>query len=351
MNVGTPEVQFPAALLGNMHVIAIVLDREANLLHCNDYLLALTGWRADEILNRNWFDVFAPDDAVDARASFTGLLERLRVTWQQNSRILTKSRACRVISWNNAVIHDANGRATGTASIGVDISERLSLERELLESGARERERLAREMHEGLGQDLFAVGLYASSLASGVARGTYPTSNELTALADRVAETIGACRRIAYGLSPLSRIQGGLIEALRQMTKMPPYRGGSALHLEILERGPLRLTLDELDHVYRIAQEALANAVRHASASQIVVRLEIAPKFVHLSVTDDGSGLPQRYQRGAGGGLKTMEYRASLLQAALSIGNVCPQGTRVSCRVPQIEETHRVHYFQPSEPA
>jgi signal transduction histidine kinase len=219
----------------------------------------------------------------------------------------------------------------GMASIGLDITDRRMLERAILELGAREQERVARELHEGLGQDLFGVALYASSMATGVDRGALPTAADLEHLATMTSTAIGTCRTMAHGLSPNSHMEGGLVEALRRMTALPRHERGREIRYVVIGQCPIELPLEELDHLYRIVKEAFTNAVKHAKASEIVVRLEILPETLRVTVLDNGIGLPTRRGATGGVGLKAMEYRADLLHARFRLGQLEPNGTQMVC--------------------
>jgi two-component system CheB/CheR fusion protein len=127
---------------------------------------------------------------------------------------------------------------------------------------------------------------------------------------------------------------GGIVQALRAMTKMSG-EFMPQVALSVLEAAPLRMDGVSLDHVYRIAREAFANALKHASASRITVGLEIQPSVVSLIVEDDGIGMPRDMIGTQRIGLKLMRYRARMLGASMSIADAEPQGTKIELRCPQ----------------
>jgi signal transduction histidine kinase len=92
------------------------------------------------------------------------------------------------------------------------------------------------------------------------------------------------------------------------------------------------------DHLYRIAQEALANALKHSHANSIKVTLDIEREHVRLEICDDGWGVKDADQNAPGLGLRTMQYRASMIGARLKITPFRPNGTRVICECPQGSE-------------
>jgi diguanylate cyclase (GGDEF)-like protein/PAS domain S-box-containing protein len=110
-------------LLGNIELIAIMLDRDARLTYCNEHFLRLTGWRREEALGRDWFADFMPPALGDGRSRFQALLANLPEAWHGEHEILLKSGEARLIRWDNSVLRSAAGDVIGTASIGADVTE------------------------------------------------------------------------------------------------------------------------------------------------------------------------------------------------------------------------------------
>jgi diguanylate cyclase (GGDEF)-like protein/PAS domain S-box-containing protein len=116
-------------LLGNVEMVSLMLDREARITYCNEYLLRLTGWRHKEVIGRNWFELFVPPEINDLKDSFfAGLLANLPEAWHHENEILTRSGERRLIRWNNSVLRSGAGDVIGTASIGEDITEQKRAE-------------------------------------------------------------------------------------------------------------------------------------------------------------------------------------------------------------------------------
>jgi diguanylate cyclase (GGDEF)-like protein/PAS domain S-box-containing protein len=118
-------------MLRNVELVSLMLDREARITYCNDYLLRLTGWRREEALGRDWFEDFVPPELDDAKDAFSALLADPPAAWHRESEILTRSGARRLIRWNNSVLRSDSGDVIGTASIGEDITERIHREEDL----------------------------------------------------------------------------------------------------------------------------------------------------------------------------------------------------------------------------
>jgi len=122
--LGESERRF-SEILGKVQLVSLMLDRDARIIYCNDYLLRLSGWTREEVFSRNWFDVFMPAEiAQDLKSVFTSLLADLPKAWHNENEILTRSGGRRTIHWNNIVLRSSAGDVIGTASIGEDITER-----------------------------------------------------------------------------------------------------------------------------------------------------------------------------------------------------------------------------------
>jgi len=120
-------------VLANVELISVMLDTDARITYCNDYMLRLSGWTAEEVIGGNWFDLFVPPENVELKASFFPALlaDRPEVRHHDNE-ILTRLGERRLIRWNNSVLRSANGDVTGIASIGEDITQQRRAEAGIL---------------------------------------------------------------------------------------------------------------------------------------------------------------------------------------------------------------------------
>lgn len=138
-NTITEDERLYDALLNNIELISVTLDRHGRITFCNDYLLKTTGWQREDILGADWFEIFIPPDASDTRLTFSDLLNDLPAAWHYENEILTRSGERRHISWKNSVLRSVDGTIAGTVSIGEDITERKLIDNALLDSEERYR--------------------------------------------------------------------------------------------------------------------------------------------------------------------------------------------------------------------
>jgi PAS domain S-box-containing protein len=219
--------------------------------------------------------------------------------------------------------------------VAEDITERKRLERALSEVTHQEQLRLGKEINDGLGQELIGVALFARGLAASARKGHQPNADKLDRLSLLASRTISTCHGIAQGLSPLSEAHGGLVQALHDMVDRQSDSDGPAVRFEAIEDARIRLPLSSTDHMFRIAQEGLTNALKYAGAQSIKVTLDVQPDIVRLEISDDGVGLSPCAAESAGLGLKIMRYRAEMIDAHLSIGPGENGGTLLVCECPQ----------------
>lgn len=215
-----------------------------------------------------------------------------------------------------------------------DVSERKQLERAILEAVNREQYRIGNDLHDGLGQELTGIALMLRSVA-GRMQSEYPALlPEIDGITKLVSNAVESTRALARGLSPVNLERGGLKDALEGLAMHARELYGAQVTFAHRLGAARPLAPELANHLYRIAQEAVRNAVRHGGARMIRLHLSIARGKVRLVITDDGSGLPPHALEAPGMGLKIMRYRARILGGEVRFEAAEPQGTRVICECP-----------------
>jgi signal transduction histidine kinase len=218
----------------------------------------------------------------------------------------------------------------------VDVTERLRLRSELQRVRSDERAHLSRDIHDGLGQELTAISMFAAALA-GRLRTVDP---DLQRDAERIRTlTIGAlesARRVARGLSPLATDET-LADGLRRITAGLKAGQRPTTTLEIAsDAEALPSTRFAAEGLFRICQEALSNAWRHSESGTVAIRVACESGALVLSVSDDGRGFDPC--GGGGLGLGTLGLRAEEIGAVLQVTSAPGRGTRVECRYSLVNE-------------
>jgi PAS domain S-box-containing protein len=216
-----------------------------------------------------------------------------------------------------------------------DVSERKQLESEIVEIANSERRRLGADLHDGLGQELTGISLMLRSLAKSAGVAAFDTAPELNEIITLVNHAIQSARKMALGISPVTLERGGLLPALQTLVGWSRHSYNIDVRLRLSIRCPLLIGESAAAHLYFIAQEAINNAVRHGRARSISVTLRTSRTLASLSITDDGAGIAAIPARGAGMGLKLMEYRSAVIGGVMRIKPLPGGGTRVRSICPR----------------
>jgi len=168
--------------------------------------------------------------------------------------------------------------------------------------------------------------------------GRLPALAEMERMALVIRNALKACHDIAYGLSPLTGAPGGLIDALKNLKDRLGGPPGPTLELKVDPECTNGLGSESCDHLYRIAQEAAANAIKHAHASCVTITLNADEQGLRLEVADDGLGVKQLSKGRAGLGLHTMQDRAASIGGTVKLEINPYGGTTVICQVPLFRE-------------
>lgn len=218
----------------------------------------------------------------------------------------------------------------GAIFFGLNISERKSLEKMLLKQNEEAQRRIGRDLHDGLGQYLTGIACLTSALEEKLSLQGIPEAQDAKKIAKLVQETISQTRGLARGLCPIQVEKAGLETALQDLAFNIQQVHNISCRLEINQPH----TIQDYSmgvHLYRIAQEAINNAIKHAQPRQITIRLSSSKDQNVLSIQDDGHGFSPAEQRDISLGLQLMNYRAALIGGALKIQSKVNQGTTVEC--------------------
>jgi signal transduction histidine kinase len=193
-----------------------------------------------------------------------------------------------------------------------------------------ERRRLAREMHDGIAQEMASLGYFVDTLVDGEPEGS-TKRRQLTLLRERLTMVVGEVRRSVQTLRTSIGENDSLGTAIGSLARHLSASSGIPIHVT-LDESTTRLRHEIESELLRIAQEAMTNAVRHSGCTSIMVQCRVAPPSAEIVVSDDGRGL------GAGRddshGLEIMRERAALIDADLDVGDNRPRGTVVAVRLP-----------------
>ena len=214
-----------------------------------------------------------------------------------------------------------------------DISERKHLEKTILEIGETERRRIGQDLHDGLGQHLTGVAFMGKALEDRLADSAIAEAAEAAKIVKLVNESIRMTRDLARGLLPVVSEAHGLMSALEHWAAEISELFRVYCRFEC--SNPVFVHEEVLaEHLYRLAQEAVTNAIKHGHARNITIGLAIVKGGGVLTVRDDGCGFDLVRKSGSGLGMRIMNYRAKLIGGSLSMQSAAKGGTVVRCHFP-----------------
>jgi len=322
-------------ILETMREGVVLVDAASNLIRLtNPTLDRLFGYRTGELLGQSVEMLFSMTATKRKRAQ-----RRTRGTMAESEATPVEFECARrdgsrfVVSCVLTPL--SMGGTDHLLAVLNDVTERKRLEREIIEVANREQQRIGSDLHDGLGQDLTGIALMLRGVVAQLRKEGSTAALDVEDVIGLVNNAIESTRTLARGLSPVSAERGGLTAAIQALAARASERYGMRVRYRAGFQGPLRLSETAATHLYRIAQEALTNAVRHSRASEVTIALEIIGSELQLRIDDTGRGFTHCPPDGAVGlGLKIMRYRAEILGGDLMIETCANGGASVRCFCP-----------------
>src|SRR3984893_13854508 len=228
------------------------------------------------------------------------------------------------------MIRREDGRPWFIHGVGFDITERKRLEEAILEISATEQRRIAQDLHDGLGQHLTGIAFMSKVLEQKLSDKSLPEAGEAAKIVKMVNQAIENTRQLARGLHPVTAEPLGLMSALKKWASEVE----ELFHIRCSFQCAKPLPIGDPNlatHLYRIAQEAVHNAIRHGKAKNILVGLSGRQGTGTLIIKDDGEGFPKNQVGQPGVGLSIMNYRADMVGGSVKVQPNEDGGITVTC--------------------
>lgn len=280
---------------------------------------------------RSWLESVHPEDRE--RVWQAALTKQAGGKYDEEYRIVQPSGAVRWIHDRAFPVRSETGETYRMAGIAEDITDRKQLEKGILEISEREQGRIGQDLHDGLCQHLISIAFDTDRLQKKLAMRSFSEAAEAKKIFDLVDEAITQARHLARGLYPINLGAEGLAAALQELASKINDR----FQIECVwdYPGPVQVEDNAVAiHLYRIAQEAVNNAIRHSGAKRVVIRVTAEADKIHLVIADNGIGIREINNGDGGMGLHIMNYRSRLIGGLLQIQTRPEQGTIISCSVP-----------------
>jgi PAS domain S-box-containing protein len=365
------EERFRLLVEGAPDHAMFLLDPGNRIIYWSTGAEKVFGWSADEALGRSGEIVFTPEDRARKQEE-KEMQIALRKGVASDRRWHLRKDGSRV--WIDGVMRrldDENGNLRAFAKIARDATEihqaeeelqishrelenrvrertaqltalnkklqaemkgRAQVEQELLLISEREKRRMGQDLHDSLCQELAAAALFLRTASHKMEKKSPSGAKVLEDAARIVNDNVGLARDLARGLHPVELSSQGLANALRELAFRTSQIRSVTCHFECPRQVRIRDEAVALN-LYRIAQEAVANAVKHGKATTIAIKLVREGKELALGVKDDGKGFSPAKPR-HGMGLHIMKYRAGVIGARLTIESAEGHGALVKCVLP-----------------
>lgn len=328
------EAELNKVMVDHAPVAIGLLDHEGHVLRVNSAAEKLFGFKQREMQGRQvWkLPVFGPGEVGASRERFEALtsgLSKVRATIS----IRTRSGEIRQVDAETTAVNRPDDSVHYYITTGVDTTEQRKLETEVIRVAEQEHIRIGHDLHDGVGQTLTGIAALVEALAEGLAGSNKQDAQRIH---DLVKTAITETRRLSHGLSPAAVKNRGLARGLMLIaeTVRENFRRECTCHIE----EPMPVVSQESEiHLFRIAQEAINNAIRHGGATKmrISLRRKSTTQGV-MEISDNGRGFPagKAGVQSEGIGLRVMDHRAHLINGNLKIQATKGRGVRVLCQFP-----------------
>ncbi|NPE30091.1 PAS domain-containing sensor histidine kinase [Methanococcoides sp. SA1] len=299
-------------ILENMQLIGIMLDENGNLIFCNDFFIDLVGWNREEIINKNWFEMFQPSEiAFEIKDMFVNAINGGEMPVYHENLIVTKTGTHKLIAWNNTVFKDETGMIISVSSIGEDITDRKLIEKKLIEAKllAEEANRtksefLANMSHE-LRTPLNSVIGFSDLLLENIAG---PINENQHKYISNILKNGNHLLMVINNILDISKIESGNMKCYPEKIKIAQIIHGIKESIEPLAKSKfidikVDIESDDLEmyadrtKFNQIMYNLLSNAIKFAHINgSVCITTKTIDKKLHVYVSDTGIGIPKNEQ-------------------------------------------------------
>lgn len=287
------------------------------------------GYTREEMVGKH-ISILIPADRADEEPMIIERIRRGEAVEHYETVRRRKDGKLIEVSVTISPIHNTDGKIVGASKVARDITERKRLQKEILEISDREQRRIGQDLHDGLCQQLAGIELMSQVLEQNLAAKSKEGAERVGQIAAHIREAINHTRSLARGLSPVTLESEGLMAALHELaentTKIFNVRCSFVCDPPVPFNDQVAAS-----QLFRIAQEAVSNAIRHGKAKEIVIQLKERHDKIVVTISDNGTGFPKTIPPRKGMGLRIMQSRAGMIGGTLVLDNIPSGGARVSC--------------------
>lgn len=314
------------------HSIVAITDAAGDITYANDKFCEISKYTRAQLLGQNHRIINSGHHPKEFFRDLWRTIARGRV-WHGEIRNRASDGTFYWVDTTIVPFLDDDGKPTQYVSIRTDITERKKLEQALLDLSEREQRKFGQDLHDGLGQRLTALEMLSHGLAEDLAGHATELAEQASRLNRELRETITQARLISHNLAPVPLDGDGLTRGLTGLAASTSRIPGVVCRFDC----DPQIFVEDLTvatHLYRIAQEAVNNALKHGKARKIDIALRERPDGLELSVENNGRAFVAARPPNSGMGLNVMRYRAGMIGASLSFEPGKRNGLRVTCTLP-----------------
>lgn len=262
----------------------------------------------------------------------TGIADGKKTEWTESSisEVSNLTQAFRktaaLLSEKFTELKEAN------AALKREIERRRRVEKLVQHIGEREKQKLGQDLHDGLGQILTGIAFRSNALEQKLSEKALPEAQDAATITGLAGQATAYTKDLAKMLVPMELFENGFHAALDQLCTDAAKRFGVSCYVKCGD-STLLPDYETAGNLYRIAQEAITNAIKHGQAGEVEVELTVKDANIIMIVRDNGSGLQKDWQDKKGLGLRIMKQRAKMIGAELNINRLKDKGTEIVCKV------------------
>jgi two-component system CheB/CheR fusion protein len=327
------ERDFVESLLNTVGALVVVLDTEHRIVRFNRKCETVTGYSAEEVVGDSVLDRLVPAEERDAVQKQLNALRDAPASNPHEYHWVTCDGTRRLIRWSDTTLTADDGTLQYIIGTGVDITRRRQLQREVISVSDKERQRIGQDLHDILASHLSGTAMMAQGLAQKIEGGQEIGAEDVREIATLIQDAGEQARQLSHSLMPLEVHGNDLLEGFENLARRREEMTDVTCTFETHGSLP-PLDPDIVSHLYRIAAEAVNNAIKHGDPDCVDLALHRDDGQLFLVVQDDGVGISEQAPDASTLGLNMMRYRANLIGAQLHIGPGEAGGTVVRCSLP-----------------
>ncbi len=327
------EQDFNEALVNHTSALIVVLDEQSRITHVNPAFEKGLGYDLSMLVGRPLWDsgMMSVAETWRAKERYKLLLADKEIS-PVELRLKAKNGDWHVLELQLTTARHSDGRIDRIILTFTDTTERTRMQREILKISEQEQARIGHNLHDGVGQTMTGLSTLIESLESELSGAQRASA---TRIREIMQDALHEVRRMSHGLSPASVKNRGLSGALQLLADTLRFDHRTGCICEVDSTIKIEDTEKET-HIFRIAQEASNNAIRHGHPKKVTISLQrLGPDECVLMIENDGFAIVKKKGKPSEGiGMQVMNYRANLIGGTLTITSSPRSGVCVSCRFP-----------------